>query len=143
MSTQVFHLHFHVQPRCLRQSSYVSINSSHCVVPQATSILIVEHHFFPRRSNIILHKKESLPAKQHHTTQSEMANVNGTTVSSVREFNSHLNHSTYRFPIGKWYFRVCYTRSDHSCEPQQTLHPMRGSSHFNVVLCVVCHYHHG
>ena len=43
------HLHVHVQIRCLRQSSNVSINSSHCVVPQATSSLNVEHHFFPIR----------------------------------------------------------------------------------------------
>ena len=83
-----FHLQIYVQTCCLRQSSNVSINSSHWVVPQATSTLTVEHHFFPRRSNIILHKK-SPPANQHHTTQSEMANVNGTTVSSGMEFNSH------------------------------------------------------
>ena len=44
--------------------------------------------FFPRRSNSISHKKkESLPAKQYHITQSDMANVNGKTVSSGREFN--------------------------------------------------------
>ena len=43
----------------------------------------------PLKSNIILHKMESLASKQHHTTKSEMANVNGTTVSSGKEFNSH------------------------------------------------------
>ena len=40
MITHVLHLHFHVQTR-LRQSSNVSVKSSHCEVPQATSTLIV------------------------------------------------------------------------------------------------------
>ena len=140
MISHVFHLHAHAKTRCFRQSSNVSMISSHCVVPQATSTGTVEHHFFPRRSNNILHKRESVPANQHHTTHSEMANVNGIIWKGVQ-----LALKSHNLQISNWEMvlpSVLHSIRSLMLTATNTT-PMRGSSCFNVVLCVVCHYHHG
>ena len=67
--------------KCLDQLFTLCIIPSYIHSDRVTSFLSQEIKQY------LTQKKESLPAKQHHITQSDMVNVNGKTVSSGREFN--------------------------------------------------------
>ena len=141
MSTHVFHLHSHVQTRlsstvikCLDQLFTLCGTPSYIHSDRGTSFLSHEIKTLSYTKRNRYQQNNTIPPKSEMGQCERYKRYHLERSSTCTKI-----HTTYRFPIGKWYFQVCYTRSDHSCQPQLTLHPMRGYLHFNVVLWVVCH----